>query len=230
MTTQTTHPTPPTIDEAAIDGLIERETAIVAPPLTPELRMHGAADYARIWSATEAGLDALRMPPPFWAFAWAGGQALARFILDNRQRVARRRVVALAAGGGLEAIAALKAGAVAAVGNDVDAFARRAMTLNATLNGVTLETCGVDWLAENATPDADMLIAGDIFYERAIAEKLWPLLTVAAKQGVEVWVGDAGRPYKPEIGVTRLARYRVPTPIDLEDADHRIADVLRVEP
>lgn len=214
-------------------ALIRRETAILAPPLTPELRHRGAADYARIWGATEDSLAALNLPPPFWAFAWAGGQALARYILDHPDAVRGRRVLALAAGAGIEAIAAVKSGASSVLANDIDPVARVAMALNADLNQVALSIDGADYLAAQALPAADLILAGDIFYEQAIAAKLRPLLARAAAAGAEVWIGDAGRPYRPapdrpEDRVTPLARYTVPTPVDLEDAPSREATVLRM--
>lgn len=214
----------------AIDALIRRETAILVPPLTPELRFFGAADFTKIWGASEAELDAMALPPPFWAFAWPGGQALARYALDHPELVDGRRVAALAAGAGVEAVAAARSGAARVIANDIDPVAQRAMALNAALNHVALEIDGADWLAAGATPPVDLLMAGDIFYEKAIADRLAPLLRAAAAAGVDVWIGEGGRPYRLTQGVARLAAYDVPTSVELEDVACRRAEVLRLLP
>ena len=223
-----------TLGDAEIDAMIRRETAPLSPPLVPELTLYGAADYAEIWSATEASLAAMALPPPFWAFAWAGGQALARFILDNPGAIQGRTVFAFGAGGGLEAIAAVKAGATRVTANDIDAVARRAMALNAALNGVAPGDAflidGADRLVSPTPPEADLILCGDVYYEREIADRLTPLLQAALDRGAEVWIGDAGRPYEPRENIERLAQYRVPTPRALEDVETRDASVLRLLP
>ena len=215
------------LDTSAIDALIQRETAPTRPPLTPEIRIYTATEITRIWSATEADLQALSLPPPFWAFPWIGGQTAARHILDHPELVQGRRVAVLAAGAGLEAIAAARSGAAHVISNDIDPVACRAMALNAALNNVEFKIDSRDWLI-SGPPEADLLIAADIFYTREIAEQLEPLLRDKAAAGVEVWIADGGRPYMPARGLTLLARHIVPTPQELEDAAFREAKLWRI--
>ena len=217
------------LDTSKIDTLIRRETPPMAPPLTPELTIHAATEMTGVWTATEADLQALNLPPPFWAFPWAAGQVTARHILDHPETVRGRRVAVLAAGAGLEAIAAAKSGAAHVIANDVDPVACRAIALNAALNGAALEVDGRDWLQTGA-PEADLLIAADIFYTRDIADRLEPLLRARAAAGGEVWIADGGRPYMPAHGLEPLARHLVPTPVELEDAPQREAKLWRVRP
>lgn len=225
--------------------LILAETHPLRPPLTPELEMLGADDYAAIWSATEAELEAMRLPPPFWAFAWPGGQALARHLLDRPETVAGRSVLAIAAGGGLEAIAAARGGARRVVANDVDPAALVAAELNAARNGVALEICGADLIADPGTGrldprEADLILLGDALYERPLAARILARLAEAAQAGATALIADAGRGCLTETGaladgaqsppLTEIARYEVPVPEALEDRPSRLARVWRLAP
>ncbi|MEO1330839.1 MAG: 50S ribosomal protein L11 methyltransferase [Pseudomonadota bacterium] len=212
--------------ETALRALIERATAILSPPLLPELRFHGAADYAEIWSATERTLDRIGLPPPFWAFAWPGGQALARLILDAPERVRGRTVLAIGAGAGLEAIAAAQVGAARAVAADIDPAALVAARLNASLNGVALETEGRDLLAPELAPgapppDPDLILLGDAFYEADLSARMDAFAAAARARGAEVWIAGPERPHPTRATGAVLAAYDVPVPEALEDATVR---------
>lgn len=218
------------LERDRLEALIRRATRRLSPPLTPEIVIWGADDYAEIWSATEETLASEALPPPFWAFAWAGGQALARHLLDNPHLAAGRRVLAIAAGGGVEAIAAAKAGASAVIANDVDPAAQVAVEMNAALNGVAVETSVADYLAGAPLPQADLILVGDAFYEKTMAEALEPILRAAAAQGALVLLGDPDRLYLPRSGLEPMARYRVPTPMALEDVAERHVVIYRMLP
>jgi predicted nicotinamide N-methyase len=158
------------------------------------------------------------LPPPFWAFAWAGGQALARYILDHREAVAGRRVLDFAAGSGIVAIAAAMAGASEVTANDIDAFCGAAVEANAAANGV--EVCfTAQNLLDADPPEVDVICAGDICYEKPLAEAVMAWLRAARRQGTQVLVGDPGRTYFPREGLTKLAEYQVPTTRELEDIE-----------
>lgn len=202
-------------------------TRVVAPPLVPELRLHTATEVTSLWQATEDRLDRAGLPPPFWAFPWAGGQALARFVLDHPDWVRGRRVIDLASGNGMVAIACARAGAAHVTANDVDPLAAAAQQANAVLNGVAVTIETADRIGDRLTR-IDLLVAGDLFYERALAERLWPWLQGVAKGGLPVLVGDPGRTYLPKTGLTALARYAVPVPLDLEDREVLDTTVWRV--
>jgi predicted nicotinamide N-methyase len=225
---------PPPPDPARLRAFILRATVRAAPPLVPEIALRLATEIAPIWTMTEAALEAEGLPPPFWAFAWAGGQALARFLLDAPETVAGRRVLAIGCGGGVEAIAAARAGAAAVIANDVDPVALVAATLNAEENGVAVEPLGDDLLA--AGPDAlaalgcAVVLAGDAAYERPAAARLRALLRAAAAGGAAALVGDAGRGFLDTAGMDPLAAFDAPVPRALEDRDVRRATVWRVRP
>ena len=206
-------------DEAAF---IAANTALTAPPHVPEIRLHLATDALPLWHKTEEELDAEGLPLPFWAFAWAGGQALARYVLDTPDLVRGRRVLVFAAGSGLEAISACRAGAAAVVATDIDAFARAAMALNASENGVGFEITAKDVLAApfaELAPRPDIVLLGDVFYEKPMAERVAVWAAQALAAGTEVLVGDPGRSYLPKDRLAALAEYRVPTTLALEDAE-----------
>ena len=193
-------------------------TRLQSPPHAPELRLHLADEVLPIWRMTEEELGALGVPPPFWAFAWAGGQALTRWVLDNPEEVRGRRVLDLATGSGLCAIAALRAGAAEALGADVDAFCAAAVALNAEANGVTMGFTDADLtLAE--PPVFDVVLAGDIAYEQPLAGRVRAWLGRAHAAGARVLIGDPGRSYFDPAGLVRLAEYRVPTTRELEDQE-----------
>lgn len=215
---------------ADIAQFIERELAPQTPPLTPELTLRLAADYLAIWTASEAQFEAVGLEPPFWAFAWAGGQALGRWILDTPDLVAGKSVLAIGAGAGLEAIAAARAGARRAVVNDLDPAALVAAQMNAALNGVAVQSAQGDLLTpERLVPDgapaADVILAGDVFYTRELGERAWRALSAAAQGGATVLIGDPDRAYLPTAALRRLASFDVPTPVALEDQTSRRTSV-----
>ena len=172
-----------------------------------------------LWQATETHLTECGVPPPYWAFAWPGGQALARYLLDHRDLVAGRRILDFAAGSGLAAIAAVKAGALHVEAAEIDRFAIAAITLNAKLNAAEVETIERD-VVEQASR-WDLVLAGDVCYERPMAERVGRWLARLAAGGTSVLMGDPGRNYLPATGLRELARYQVPTSLDLEDRTSR---------
>jgi predicted nicotinamide N-methyase len=193
-----------------LDAEVTGWTAPGTAPLVPEVTLLLADDIHRTWSQTD------EEAPPFWAFAWAGGQALARHVLDHPELVAGRRVLDLASGSGIVGIAAAKAGAAAVVASDSDARARVAAVRNAALNGTTLDVVGDLLAGDEAELDVDVVLAGDVFYEQPMARLMAEFLDEAVGAGVEVLVGDPGREYLPRTRVTRLATYDVPGTADLE--------------
>lgn len=194
-------------------------------PLVPELSVRVASEVTPLWHATEAWLDARGVPPPFWAFAWAGGQALARFVLDAPTLVRGRRVVDLATGGGLVALAAARAGAARVVALDLDPLAVAATALAAEESGLAVEPLQAD--AEGVDlARFDVVLAGDVFYERTQARLFTTLLRRAAAQGAAVLAGDPGRAYAPVEGFVVRATYDVPTPEELEGTSTKRARVL----
>jgi predicted nicotinamide N-methyase len=200
-------------------AFIRANTRLLPVPLVPEIMLHVADEAVPLWTKTEDELGEAGLPPPFWAFAWAGGQALARYILDHPYQVAGKDVIDLASGSGLVAIAALKAGARSVTAFDIDAFARTAIALNAAENNVTIDARGDDLLAGVPAPVAQAVLAGDIFYERDTAEQAFVFLSVQAARGVTVLIGDPGRSYLPKDSLRRITEYKVPVTRDLEDAE-----------
>lgn len=201
-------------------------TKLLPVPLAPEIELHLAEASLPIWQKTEEELSAINVPPPYWAFAWAGGQALARYILDHGDLVAGRRVLDLGAGSGLVAIAAAKAGAAAVLAADVDLLAIEAIRLNAAANGVALATTERDLLRETE-PGAEAILLGDLFYERPLAERVLHYLEQARAQATLVLVGDPRRSYFPDHRFERVAAYTVPVSRDLEDAEIKRTAVWR---
>jgi predicted nicotinamide N-methyase len=208
---------------------VRRNTEIVAPAPVPEIRLHLATEVTPIWQATEETLARSPLPPPFWAFAWAGGQALARYLLDNPATVAEREVLDFGSGSGLVAIAAAKAGATWVTAAEIDDFAAAAIAANAELNGVEITVTTVDLLdsGEQAWP---VVTAGDICYEQPMATRAMAWLRRLASCGSLVLLGDPGRAYLPASGLLELARYPVPTSRELEDREMRDGVVWRVLP
>lgn len=204
---------------------IRANTAILAPPHLPEIRLHLADEAHALWQRTEEELAEIGLPPPFWAFAWAGGQGLARYVLDHPGVVAGRRVLDFAAGSGMVGIAALKAGALAVLGADIDPFSRAAVALNAALNGVSMEWTGEDLIGHDA--GWDVVLAGDIFYQRDIVERILPWFARLAARGAVIVVGDPGRAYLPKDSLERLLTYEVPVSRELEDAEVKRTTVWR---
>ncbi|WP_377294295.1 class I SAM-dependent methyltransferase [Rhizobium sp. SG2393] len=200
-------------------------TAILVPPHVPEIRLHLASEAHDLWLKTEDELEEIGLPPPFWAFAWAGGQGLARYVLDHPEAVAGRRVFDLATGSGLVAIAARMAGAVHVTAADIDPWAGTAVRLNAGLNAVDLTFCGEDRLG--LPIDAEILLAGDVFYDKAFADRLLPWFSALTSAGVSVIVGDPGRSYCPRDRLEALATYSVPVSRALEDSEVKKTTVWR---
>jgi predicted nicotinamide N-methyase len=208
----------PSIDQTLTGRrtFILQNTRLQAPPHTPELTLHLADEITPIWKMTEEALAEIGLPPPFWAFAWAGGQALARYVLDHPEIVAGKRVIDFASGSGLVAIAAMKAGATSVLAADIDVFCEAAISLNAEVNGVAVAFTEVNLLGA-PPPAADVLLAGDICYERPMAEAVMAWLAQGRAAGADVLIGDPGRTYFPKEGLVKLAEYQVPTTRELED-------------
>jgi predicted nicotinamide N-methyase len=209
-------------------GFVRANTVVAAPPLVPEIRLHLATEVTPLWHATEASLARDQLPPPYWAFAWAGGQALARHILDHPKLVRGRRVLDFGAGSGLVAIAAAMGGARVSAA-EIDPFAAAAIALNAALNGVEISVERSDVIGREPAP-WDIVLAGDMCYERPLAERLTLWLRALAARGVAVMLGDPGRAYLPAEGLEALARYEVPTTLELEDRISREGVVWRLLP
>jgi len=206
---------------------VREQTRVAAPPAVAELRLHLASDATELWEATERVLERLGLPPPYWAFAWAGGQAVARYVLDHPDLVAGRRVLDFAAGGGLVAIAAARAGAASVLAADLDEFARTAGRMNAALNDVRIDFTVEDLVGTDA--GWDVVLAGDVCYERPMTERAMPWLRALARRGATVIVGDPGRSYLPKQGLTLLARFDVAVPRTLEDSNVKSTGVWQVE-
>jgi predicted nicotinamide N-methyase len=200
-------------------AFILANTRLQAPPHTPELRLHLADEVTPIWRLTEEALGELGLPPPFWAFAWAGGQALARYLLDHPAEVAGRRVIDFATGSGIVAIATMKAGAAEVLAADIDPFCAAAVALNSEANGVSVAAFTGANLLDAPPPPADLILAADICYEKPMAEAAMAWLAMARVAGMRVLIGDPGRSYFPKSGLVHLAEYRVPTTRELEDAE-----------
>lgn len=204
------------------EAFIRAHTALTSPPLLPEISLFLATEMTPLWWATESWLEARGIEPPFWAFAWAGGQAIARFLLDEPNLVRGRRVLDLAAGSGLCAIAAARAGASRVIAVDRDTLATCAMSLNAQANAVELETHDDDIVTPNVLPswarECEIVLAGDVCYDAAMTAAFLPWLRARVNDGVRVFLGDPGRYYLPTEGLERKARYRVPASDDVESA------------
>jgi predicted nicotinamide N-methyase len=189
------------------------------PPHAPELELYLADEITPIWRMTEEALQEIGLPPPFWAFAWAGGQALARYVLDHPQVVAGRRVVDFASGSGIVGIGALKAGAADVLCADIDPFCGAALALNAQANGVACAFTDADLLDAPPPAWAQVILAGDICYEKPLAGRVMDWLRAARAAGATVLIGDPGRSYFPRQGLEKLAEYQVPTTRELEDQE-----------
>ena len=201
-------------------------TRLLSPPLVPEIKLHLAEESLPIWQKTEEELGEMNVPPPYWAFAWAGGQALARYVLDNRHLVAGKRALDLGSGSGLTAIAALMAGAGSVLASDIDRLALVAIRLNGKANGLALETTSQDLLGGCPGP-YDVVLVGDLFYERQLACRLLSYLEAAARSGAMILVGDPQRAYFPKDRFIVTADYRVPVTRELEDAELKSTAVWR---
>jgi predicted nicotinamide N-methyase len=178
---------------------------LIEAPFVPEVRLYLAEDAIVWWARMQAETDG-GQTAPFWATAWPGGQAVARYLLDHPAIVAGRRVLDVASGSGLVAIAAGLAGAATVTATDIDPYALAAITLNAKVNGVTVATCPDDVL-DSDSGDAEVVLAGDAFYSEAIAARMWSFLRRATARGARVLVGDPGRRHLPRHRMTRVASY-----------------------
>ncbi|WP_262298838.1 class I SAM-dependent methyltransferase [Microvirga sesbaniae] len=207
-------------------AFIRSETRLRPVPHAPEISLHVADEATELWQKTEEELGEIGLPPPFWAFAWAGGQALARYVLDHPETVRGRRVLDFASGSGLVAIAAMKAGASAVTACDIDAFAVAAIGMNAAANGVSSITpLREDVVGQDRGWDA--VLAGDICYERDLAERVTDWLLSLSRRGATVLIGDPGRSYLPKDRLENLAVYEVPVTRTLEDSDVKSSSVWR---
>jgi predicted nicotinamide N-methyase len=206
---------PQTVDDFA--PFIAANTMLIAPPHVPEIRLHLAEESLPIWQKTEEELGEMNVPPPFWAFAWAGGQALARYLLDTPNEVAGRTVLDLGTGSGLTAIAAMKAGAASVLASDIDRMALASARLNAAANGVAIDTTEEDLLLDLPGSFGAVLV-GDLFYERELAERVLAFIAAAQAKGARVLVGDPQRSYFPKDRFSLVAEYQVPVTRELEDA------------
>lgn len=209
-------------------AFVEQRTAPAPVPLVPELLLRQAAEVHGLWQAAHAEPGAWE-DSPYWAFPWAGGQALSRYLLDHPGLVRGRRVADFATGSGLVAIAALRAGAAEVVALDRDPFAEAAVALNAAANGVAVLFRAGDAIGA-PLPGVEVLLAGDVFYERGLAERSLRWFGELAARGVRVLAGDAGRAYAPAAGFTELAAYEVPTTTAIEAAGTMRARVLEIAP
>ncbi|MDA8250753.1 MAG: 50S ribosomal protein L11 methyltransferase [Rhodospirillales bacterium] len=212
---------------SAAAGFIRVHTARAAPPLVPEIALQLATEITPIWQASEDWLQARGVEPPFWAFAWPGGQALARHVLDHPKTVAGRRVLDFAAGCGVAAIAAARAGAAAVEAADIDPLAAAAIALNAAANGVAVGVLAEDVVG--APGRWDLILCGDVCYEAPMTRHILPWLRRMAATA-EVWVADPGRAYLPRAGLAPFARYAVPTTTELEDRSERTVTIARLSP
>jgi predicted nicotinamide N-methyase len=198
---------------------IRNNTALIAPPLVPEVRLHLATEVVPLWKKTEEELEAEGVPPPYWAFAWAGGQALSRYVLDNPQEVRGKNVLDFGSGSGLVAIAAMKAGAARVLAADIDTFSAAAIALNAAANNSDVNITSEDVIGRD---EWEIILVGDMCYERPLAERLLAWLT---QTSARVLLGDPGRSYFPKSGIEKLATYRVETTRELEDREIRETSV-----
>ena len=208
-------------------AFILANTLLETAPLVPEITLHLATEITPIWQATEDWLRERAVEPPFWAFAWPGGQALARHVMDNPGLVTGKRVLDFAAGGGIAAIACARAGAALVEAAEIDPLALTAIRMNAARNSVTITVAECDLVG--AACRWDIVLCGDICYDASMTERIFPWLQAMALTA-EVWIADPGRAYLPSAGLTCLAHYCVPTSLELEDREERDVVLYRVAP
>jgi predicted nicotinamide N-methyase len=201
--------------------IIRANTRLSAVPLVPEIRIHQASEPIGLWEGTERATGVTGLDPPFWAFAWAGGRALARYVLDHPETVAGKQVIDLASGSGLVAIAAAKAGSAAVTACDIDPLAVAAIEVNARANGVRVSVLGGDIMTREGTgaPEVDLVLVADAFYERDLAAKVTRFLEQASAEGAAILAGDFGRRYLPRDRLVALTAYDVPGLRVLEGSD-----------
>ena len=213
--------------DADARDFIKAQTRPMPHPLVPEITIYQATAITPIWTASEDSLTEIGMEPPYWAFVWPGGAATARYLLDTPAAVAGRVVFDIAAGSGIAAIAAAKAGARTVSASEIDAKARAAITLNAAANNVTIDVPPGDPL-DVAPPAGAVILAGDVCYQRDMAERMMAWLHRAREAGAEILLADPGRAYLPKTGLAECARYRVPTSLELEDRETRETVIYRL--
>jgi predicted nicotinamide N-methyase len=206
-------------------GFVRANTVVARPALVPEIALHLASEITPIWQATEAWLDRHGAAPPFWAFAWPGGLALARHLLDQPAQAAGRRVLDFAAGCGIAGIAAARAGAASVEAAEIDPLAVAAIGCNAALNDVQVAAAAADLVGQPCR--WDLVLCGDVCYEAPMTGHILPWLRRMAG-GAEVWLADPGRAYLPRDRIARFASYRVPTTLELEDRSERTVDLFRL--
>jgi predicted nicotinamide N-methyase len=205
---------------------IREVTEVAQPPACPEIDLWLATEVTPLWEATESALLRCNLPPPYWAFCWAGGQALTRYVLDNPELVRGKRVLDFAAGSGASAIAAAKNGAALVEAADIDALACAVIPMNAELNGVQVEVLLDDVVGSECR--WDVVVAGDVCYERPMTEYIFPWLRQLAANGATVLMADPGRAYLPKHGLLEVARTTVSTSLELEDRTRREVVVYRI--
>ena len=210
-------------------AFVVRQTNLRPVPGLEEIRLHMAAEVLPLWRALEVETKDPDPPLPYWAFAWAGGLAIGRYLREHPEVVAGKRVFDLAAGSGLCAIAAMNAGAAEATAADIDVYAAAAIELNAAANRCRVAVVRHDVLDEDP-PDADVILAGDCWYEAGLAERVLPWLLRARDRGIEILVGDPGRRYLPTGDLVELARYEVRTTTELEDLELKQGLVFAMRP
>jgi predicted nicotinamide N-methyase len=208
-------------------AFIDHHTTIAPAPFVAEVRLHTGGLAMELWEAAALADERLPVPPPYWAWPWAGGQALARYVLHAPEVVRGQWVLDVGAGGGIVAIAAALAGASRVTAVDIEPYAIEACRLNARANGVDLEVLEADLIGSDA--GWDVVLAGDVWYDEELADRMVPWLRNLAARGAAVLTGDLGRAYLPGDGLAELARYTVPTLVDLEDVPEKEARVLRLE-
>ena len=213
-------------DPISADAFIRANTRLLAPPLVPEIKLHLAEESLPIWQKTEDELGEINVPPPFWAFAWAGGQALARYLLDNPSLTAGKSVLDLGTGSGLTAIASGLCGAHHVLAADIDLLALAAARLNAAENGVGLETTAENLLL-GPPGGFDVVLVGDLFYEKPLADRVLAFIEAARGQGAVILIGDPKRSYFPQGRFELAAEFQVPVTRELEDAEIKRTSVWR---
>lgn len=209
------------------EAFIRSQTKIARPSLVPELKLHLATEIAPIWRATQNELDDAGVPPPYWAFCWPGGQALTRFLIDQSHWVKGKLVLDFASGSGISGIAAARMKAAHVTAAEIDDHAAAAIRLNAALNKVKIDIVTEDMVGRFDL-GFDVILAGDVCYERPMAERVFAWFEGLADAGVTILMGDPGRTYLPRRGMVEMARYQVPTSVELEDKDMRLTLVWRI--
>lgn len=207
-------------------GFIKANTEVAQPPACPEISLWTATEVTPLWEATEAALLRVNLPPPYWAFCWAGGQALTRYVLDNPDMVRGKRVLDFAAGSGASAIAAARNGAAQVQAVEIDAMAATAIGLNAELNAVEIEVICADIVGQECC--WDVVVAGDVCYEKPMTEYIFPWLRRLAADGALVLMADPGRAYLPKHGLLEVARKKVATSLELEDRTTREVVIYKI--